>query len=233
MLYLLNIPMNKPNINILHLLFIIVIIVISLNAFTAFASVVTIFWDAPTTNADGAPLNDLAGYKIYYGTSERNYSSEIDAGNVTNYMVSNLKNGVVYYFAVTAYDTSGNESDYSNEERGRAVSVCECNLISNTIVIQRGGTLVFQATVTNYTDESGTVLFATNATEPDGSLYLPSGYLIGPIEVTLNPYGSKSEYLSHIVPADASLGTYTYHGYVGNYGVGIYDECQFNVEVTE
>lgn len=75
---------------------------------------VTLTWDSPTTNADGTPLEDLAGYKIYYGISEGNYTASMDAGNVTTYTVSNLSSGT-YYFAVIAYDISGNESDYSNE----------------------------------------------------------------------------------------------------------------------
>lgn len=74
----------------------------------------TLTWDAPTTNADGTPLTDLAGYKVYYGTTSGNYTEVIDAGNVTTYKVENLSPGT-YYFTVTAYDTSGNESDYSNE----------------------------------------------------------------------------------------------------------------------
>jgi hypothetical protein len=32
----------------------------------------TLTWDAPTTNADGTPLTDLAGYRIYYGTTSGN-----------------------------------------------------------------------------------------------------------------------------------------------------------------
>ena len=34
----------------------------------AFSAEVTLSWDPPTTNADGTPLTDLAGYKVYYGT---------------------------------------------------------------------------------------------------------------------------------------------------------------------
>jgi ABC-type glycerol-3-phosphate transport system substrate-binding protein len=33
----------------------------------------TLTWDAPTTNVDGTPLTDLAGYKVYYGTALGNY----------------------------------------------------------------------------------------------------------------------------------------------------------------
>ncbi len=75
----------------------------------------TLSWDPPTTNADGTPLTDLAGYKIYYGTSSGNYSQTIDVSNVTTYQVNNLSEGLTYYFAATAYDTSNNESSYSNE----------------------------------------------------------------------------------------------------------------------
>ncbi len=75
---------------------------------------VTLSWDPPTTNADGTPLADLAGFRIYYGLASRNYSWVIDVGNVTTYKIENLSPNT-YYFAVTAYDTSGNESDYSNE----------------------------------------------------------------------------------------------------------------------
>lgn len=58
---------------------------------------------------------DLAGYQIYYGTTSRFYSVIIDVGNTTQYTVTGLNPGVTYYFAVTAYDINGNESDYSEE----------------------------------------------------------------------------------------------------------------------
>ena len=74
----------------------------------------TLTWDPPATSADGTPLTDLAGYTIYYGTSSLNYTVSIDVGNVTTYKIDNLSPGT-YYFSVTAYDTAGNESDFSNE----------------------------------------------------------------------------------------------------------------------
>ena len=81
----------------------------------SFAGDATLSWDPPTTNTDGTPLTDLAGYIIYYGTTTGDYSQSVDAGNVTTSQVANLTDGITYYFAVTAYDTSWNESDYSNE----------------------------------------------------------------------------------------------------------------------
>jgi hypothetical protein len=59
--------------------------------------------------------SDVAGYKVYYGSSSQNYSNAVDAGNASNYILTGLADGELYYFATTAYDSSGNESGYSNE----------------------------------------------------------------------------------------------------------------------
>lgn len=72
------------------------------------ASSVTLSWDPNTEN-------DLNGYKIYYGTASRNYDNIIDVGSVTSYRVRNLETGRRYFLAVTAYDFSGNESEFSEE----------------------------------------------------------------------------------------------------------------------
>lgn len=79
------------------------------------AESVSLSWDAPTTNADGTPLTDLAGYRVYYGTATGVYGTVIDVGNISCYVVSGLTVGLTYYFAATAYDTGANESDFSNE----------------------------------------------------------------------------------------------------------------------
>lgn len=76
---------------------------------------VTLAWGKPDKNSDGSDLFDLAGYKIYYGNSPRNYTQSIDVGNITGAVISNLSSGT-WCFTTTAYDVSGNESDYSNEE---------------------------------------------------------------------------------------------------------------------
>jgi hypothetical protein len=72
---------------------------------------ISLAWDANTES-------DLGGYKVYYGTASRTYGTPIDVGNVTSHKAEGLTIGQTYYFAVTAYDTSNNESDYSNEASG-------------------------------------------------------------------------------------------------------------------
>jgi hypothetical protein len=76
---------------------------------------VTLNWVAPTENEDGSPLEDLAGYQIYWGTSPGNYpnSLTIDNPGLTTYVIDNLAPGV-YEFVATSFNAAGVESVYSN-----------------------------------------------------------------------------------------------------------------------
>ena len=69
---------------------------------------VTLTWN-PNTEPD------LASYNVYFGTASANYTNKTTAGNSTTNLVQGLVRGVKYYFAVTAVNTSGAESDFSNE----------------------------------------------------------------------------------------------------------------------
>src|SRR3989304_713091 len=89
-------------------------------------------WEAPATNADGSPLTDLSGYRIYYGTSSGVYGTAIDVGNVITSTVTNLTDGSLYYFAVTAYDLSRNESDFSNEVSKSILGIPPGNIDTST-----------------------------------------------------------------------------------------------------
>ena len=75
----------------------------------------TVSWDRVTQNSDGTPISDLSGYKIYYGTSSGNYDDVLDVGNVTSFIINQLEDMRTYFFAVTAYDFSANESGFSSE----------------------------------------------------------------------------------------------------------------------
>lgn len=76
---------------------------------TALAATVSIAWDPPI------PSNNVIGYKIYTGTASRDYSSFVDVGNSTEGTVPGLDENLTHFFAITAYDDSLNESDYSTE----------------------------------------------------------------------------------------------------------------------
>ena len=74
----------------------------------------TLSWTAPTHNEDGTTLTDLAGYKLYWGTTPGSYTESvtIDNPSVLTYVVENLAPGT-YEFVATSFNTSGVESRYS------------------------------------------------------------------------------------------------------------------------
>ncbi len=86
-----------------------------LGATAVSAGTATISWTAPTTRMDGSSINNLAGYKVFYGTVSGSYSSQVDVGNVTSHQFTGLTDNVTYYFTITAYDALNYESSSSQE----------------------------------------------------------------------------------------------------------------------
>ena len=70
--------------------------------------------DAPAVIAWNPSNANVAGYKVHYGRSSGKYTSHLNAGNKTSYTLKNLPSPP-YYIAVTAYDSSGDQSGYSPE----------------------------------------------------------------------------------------------------------------------
>ena len=76
----------------------------------------TLNWISPTTNADGTPINDLAGFRVFYGTASGSYANSvaISDARATSHTLRSLPAGA-YYVVVRAYDASNNESAASVE----------------------------------------------------------------------------------------------------------------------
>ena len=74
----------------------------------------TLSWNPPTTNTDGSPLTNLAGYKVYWGTSQGSYPNSVTLMNpgLTSYVVENLAPGT-YFFVATALNSISAESAFS------------------------------------------------------------------------------------------------------------------------
>jgi hypothetical protein len=83
---------------------------VSLTLSVTAANTATLSWNASTES-------DLAGYKVYQGTGSGTYGAPITTlpKTTTSFTATGLQNGTTYFFVVTAYDNSGNESTYSNE----------------------------------------------------------------------------------------------------------------------
>jgi hypothetical protein len=76
---------------------------------------VSLSWDVPTRTEDGETLQDLAGYRIHFGTNQSALVSsiEVQSAGSNNFTVQNLRPGT-YYFAVRAVAANGSESKLSN-----------------------------------------------------------------------------------------------------------------------
>jgi hypothetical protein len=68
---------------------------------------VTLAWDPNVDN--------VAGYKVYYGVVSRTYTHMVDSGHTTSVTIPDLVEGTTYFFGVTAYNTDGLESYLSDE----------------------------------------------------------------------------------------------------------------------
>ena len=78
----------------------------------------TFTWVAPTMNTAGGPLDyPLAGFRLYWGSDPGMYTDMLDIpdGMATTYTATTQIPPGMWYFALTAYDTAGQESDFSNE----------------------------------------------------------------------------------------------------------------------
>ena len=74
---------------------------------------VTLAWNPEA--ATGNSATNAAGYYLYIGTTNGTYTQVTDVKNATTYVVPNLTSGTTYYFAVTAYNSTGTQSPYSNQ----------------------------------------------------------------------------------------------------------------------
>jgi hypothetical protein len=75
------------------------------------SGMVTLSWLPPTQNADGSPLHDLAGYRIYVGQNPDELSRVIVLNNpgLARHVVDGLT-PATWHFAMTSFNRKGQES---------------------------------------------------------------------------------------------------------------------------
>jgi Putative Ig domain len=75
----------------------------------------TVTWVPPTQNTNGTALTNLAGLRIYYGTSPSNLTQMVQVASTTqtSTTIANLASGV-WYFGGVAYTSAGAQSAMSS-----------------------------------------------------------------------------------------------------------------------
>jgi hypothetical protein len=83
---------------------------VSLTLSVTAAGTANLTWNASTES-------DVTGYKVYRGTASGSYGAPLTTllKTATSYTMTGLQTGTTYFFVITAYDSSGNESIFSNE----------------------------------------------------------------------------------------------------------------------
>jgi hypothetical protein len=166
-------------------------------------------WDANTES-------DLAGYNIYYGTNSRTgddpnscvlcgYADKISVGaDTTDYSFSELINSQVYYFSVTAFDDSGNESAFSTEvhkttqaDTTPPIRSAGAPSVAPTVATLDAGTT--QTVISLSTDEDATCKYSTTA----GTAYASM----------VNTFTETGE-VDHLTSVSSLSNGQTYHYYV-------------------
>ncbi len=117
-----------------------------INPGLAMAGQVTLAWDRNTEP-------DVAGYKLYYGLASRTYGAPTNVGNVASYTITGLAQEQTYYFALTAFDTFGNESGYSQEVSYTTPGAVEIDVAGNAVSIVDGD---LTPTIEDFTDFGST-----------------------------------------------------------------------------
>src|SRR5262245_40256928 len=147
-------------------------------------------WTAPTTNIDGSQLADLASYRVYYGSgsspcpgsafiSVASPTSSPASNQTVSLRLSGLVTGTTYFVAVTAIDTSGNESPCSTTASAAARAGFDVSP-SGTVNfgnVSLGSSAVRTFTVSNPSGGtvSGTAIVAPPFTIVSGSPFTLSG----------------------------------------------------------
>ena len=146
-----------------------VLLFLLLQSTAAFAGQITLTWD-PNTESN------LSGYKLKIGNASGVYQTIVDVGNTTAYTATGLQDARVYYFVLTAYNTSGAESGNSSEASG---AVPDATAPSVSLTAPAAGS-----------SQSGTTTVTASATDSGGVVgvrFLIDGASLGVEDMTA-PY---------------------------------------------
>jgi len=182
------------------------------------AGILDASWTAPTTNTNDSLLTDLAFYLVYYGTADPPCPGQSffavaspllspPAGETRNFRLTGLTTGTRYHVAITAVDTSGQESACSTSASAIAridYAVTPTTAVDfGTVNIGNSAERVFTVSNTG----SGTVS-GTMSTSAPFSVLSGSPFSLGPgasqaVTVRFTPTTSATATVNVNVAADA------------------------------
>ncbi len=199
------------------------------------------------------PVNLTPSYSASIGTGSQTYTVNVKSGgsNLEGALVCLWKGDEVYERTTT--DSSGNAGltidpattgtmDVTITAQNHLNHYGTCSVTGggqpdmevgigvDSSTYQRGDTVYYDVTVTNNTTGQLTTTMWTNVTLPNSSIYPGSGYLNGPMSITVNGSSSDVWNFSRNIPGIAPIGSYSLNAYIGpNPGIDDQDSAAFNI----
>ena len=181
----------------------------------------TVSWVAPTENTNGTSLTDLAGFRIYYGTSSTSLTQTSTVSNVAarSATIGSLAPGT-WYFKVRAFNASQVESNDSNVASKVVAGASAAGNVSITITstpTTPPATGSNEVEPNNYTGQaqvigtSGTTINGTMSSSSDADYYrvsLPAGKTLS---VTMTP-NSSSDYEMYLYNSGGTVVSWSENG---------------------
>jgi hypothetical protein len=126
------------------------------------------------------------------------------------------------------FSSKGDDRVYVYEQ----LPLVRVKLLPDATTVERGGTLGYLVTVTNSSDEDKTFEYWSAVYLWNGEPYNKNP-VFGPKEVTIKAGKTKSGHVSHRVPNNAPLRTYTLCGRIGFHPDDVWDEDCFEFTVVD
>jgi len=173
----------------------------------ASAGILDATWVAPTTNIDGSPLSDLSSYRVYYGSapspcpdasffSVASPTASPTGSQSVSLRLTGLATDSLYYVAVTALDTSGNQSDCSPS--ASAVARGEFD-------VSPSGTVNFgSVNVGSSAERTVTVSNTAGGTVPGSAAVAPPFTIVSGSPFTLDGVGATQRVTVRFTPTTAA-----------------------------
>lgn len=123
---------------------------------------VTLAWDQH-------PMTNVVGYRVYWGAASRAYTNQQFVSGITNCIttITNLVKNTRYYFAATATNNIGLESDFSTEINWQyELPTAPTNLIIIKVMVETAA-----STYGPWNQDGEFALVRTNAPSGDGAFY--------------------------------------------------------------
>lgn len=146
---------------------------------------------------------NLTMYRIYRSTASGNYAKGFPLGNVPsgtiNYSDSSIQPNITYYYVVTAVNSFGLESGYSNEVSISKTSQNELPILSNGQVTPSSGN-----TKTDF-------IFSVHYSDTDGQAPTVAKVYIDNVENNLNLIGGTTKEGDYAFTTKLANGSHAYY----------------------